>query len=436
MTVTDNIQSKSLEELYQYGAQLRSEFTELHKGERSDESGLRIRSLIDEVHALDAQITLAELEDRRAKAHLASTAGGFRSASGGEIRSLGELVVSSEDVMRWAAEGSTGAPGRGGPVAGPVLEMRGAGTLGQIMTRGIMQLGGADAGTRAGISEWGTGGPGNNDPSGSGYLLPVGQPIPPVPRQAKLYLRDLLPSMTTTLAQVPYVKEVSPTAYELGASAVAEGNTKPNATLDFVGAKADPTVLATTLVISKQLFEDAAAVVQYINQRLPYLVKFKEDWEFLNGSGTWPDIEGIFNAGPQQYAGSGDNAIALGEAFSLVELADGAPTFVVLNPVNAWKMFTNRAAGGSGTFDAGTPFSALPLTVWGVPTYRTRAIAAGQALVADGERGAMIIDREQVNIQTYRERYAELNQILLVCEERVGLAIWRPDLFVQVSGLS
>jgi HK97 family phage major capsid protein len=215
---------------------------------------------------------------------------------------------------------------------------------------------------------------------------------------------------------------------------VAEGGTKPPATLDFVGAKADPTVLATTLVISKQLFEDAAAVVQYINQRLPYLVKFKEDWEFLNGSGTWPDIEGIFNAGPQtQGAVAGEVAITLGEAFAKVELADGAPTFVVLNPNDAWAMFTKRAAGGAGTFDAGTPFSALPLTVWGVPTYRTRAINAGLACVADGERGAMIIDRESVNVQTYRERYAEVNQILLVCEERVGLAIWRPDLFVKTT---
>ena len=96
-------------------------------------------------------------------------------------------------------------------------------------------------------------------------------------------------------------------------------------------------------------------------------------------------------------------------------------------------MFTKRAAGGSGTFDAGTPFSALPLTVWGVPTYRTRAMEAGSCLVADGERGAMIVDREQVNVQTYRERYAELNQVLMICEERVGLAIWRPDLFVSAT---
>ena len=244
--------------------------------------------------------------------------------------------------------------------------------------------------------------------------------------------------MTTTLAALPYVQELNPTAYE-SASAVAEGSTKPNATLSFQAAKADPTVIAATLVISKQLFEDSAAVVQYINQRLPYIVKFKEDQEFLNGSGTWPDITGILNtSGVQTVTGSGagsSNAQNFGTAFAAVENHDGTPTAVVLNPTNAWSMFTARAAGGSGTFDAGTPFSALPLTVWGVPTYRTRAIAAGTALVGDFQLGGMIADREQVNVETYRERYAELNQILMVCEERVGLMVFRPDLFVNVTTL-
>ena len=55
--------------------------------------------------------------------------------------------------------------------------------------------------------------------------------------------------------------------------------------------------------------------------------------------------------------------------------------------------------------------------------------------MGDFQLGAMIADREQVNVQTYRERYAELNQILLVCEERVGLMVFRPDLFSNVSGL-
>jgi HK97 family phage major capsid protein len=164
-------------------------------------------------------------------------------------------------------------------------------------------------------------------------------------------------------------------------------------------------------------------------------VKFKEDAEFLNGSGTWPDIQGILGTTGvlTQSAVSSDNAQTFAAAFAQVENHDGTPTAVVLNPTNAWTMFSKRAAGGSGTFDAGAPFSALPLTVWGVPTYRTRAIAANTALVGDFQLGGMIVDREQVNVETYRERYAELNQILLVCEERVGLMVFRPDLFVNVT---
>jgi hypothetical protein len=433
MGAETSVKARSLDELYTRAEELRHDFAELSEGTRQGDSE-SIRKMCEEVELIDHEITLASMSERRATANLASTSGGLRGDDDMRLRSFGELVTTPE-VVEWAKS-------NGAKSSDLSFDIEGQGTIHDMLRRGFFRAGGVsgrDSGTRD-VQEWASpsGPPGTYDASGAGYLLPVGQPIPPVPRQAKLYLRDLLPSMTTTLAQVPYVREVTPTAYELGASAVAEGGTKPNATLDFIGAKADPTVLATTLVLSKQLFEDAAAVVQYINNRLPYLVKFKEDWEFLNGSGTWPDIQGILNAGPQtqatiQSGGTNDNAQTLGSAFALCELADGAPTFVVLNPADAWFMFTKRAAGGSGTFDAGTPFSALPLTVWGVPTYRTRAIAAGTALVADGERGAMIVDRESVNVQTYRERYAELNQVLLVCEERVGLAIWRPDLFVQTT---
>lgn len=287
--------------------------------------------------------------------------------------------------------------------------------------------------TRA-MSDFGSSGPPTYDPSGAGNLLPVGQPIAPVPRHARLFLRDLFSKMTTTLAQIPYVQELNPTLYE-AATAVAEGNLKPDATMLFQGQVADPTVIAAKLVVSKQLFDDAAAVVQYINQRLPYMVKFAEDAEFLNGSGTYPNIRGINNTTGVQTQGevNSDDAQTFGQAFAKVENHDGSPTAVVLNPTNAWSMFTQRAAGGSGTFDAGTPFSALPLTVWGVPTYRTRAMPFGTALVGDFDLGGMIVDREAVNVQTYRERYAEFNQILLICEERVGLMLFRPDLFVTTT---
>jgi hypothetical protein len=296
-------------------------------------------------------------------------------------------------------------------------------TLDQLMTRATPFMG-----------EFGSSGPPGYDPSGAGNLNPVGQPIAPVPRHARLFLRDLFSKMSTTLAQIPYVQELNPTLYE-SATAVAEGNLKPDATMLFTGQVADPTVIAAKLVISKQLFEDSAAVVQYINQRLPYMVKFAEDAEFLNGNGTYPNIRGILQTSGvlTQGAVNTDDAQTFGQSFAQIENHDGTPTAVVLNPLNAWTMFTKRAAGGAGTFDAGTPFSSLPLTVWGVPTYRTRVVPQGTGLVGDFDLGGMIVDREQVNVQTYRERYAEFNQILLICEERVGLMLFRPDLFCNTT---
>lgn len=403
----------NLDELYAECANLRKEFADLPEGVRSEEDAPRLATMFAKVNELDAQITLGELEERRSNAKLAATAGGgVRQESDLERRSLGEMFV-SEDMIKWALSGTRNAPFE--------ENYDGKGTLDQMLTRAV--------------NDWSNTGPvGGVDPSGAGYLLPVGQPIAPIPRQARLFLRDLLPKMTTTLAAIPYVQELNPVNYE-SASAVAEGGLKPQATLSFQAAKADPTVIAATLVISKQLFEDAQAVIQYINQRLPYLVRFKEDWEFLNGSGTWPDIQGILNtAGVQsQGAVNTDNAQTFGAAFAKIENSDGTPTAIVLNPTNAWTMFTKRAAAGSGTFDAGTPFSDLPLTVWGVPSYRTRAMAVNTALVGDFQMGGMIADREQVNVETYKERYAEVNQILLVCEERVGLMVFRPDLFCGVT---
>ena len=410
--------NRTAEEVIERLGMLRHEMNELPEFElRSAEDSTRLQKLFDEVHLLDSELSIIDIIESR-EARSAGPLASTRGVGALEHRSLGaQALIESDSVRSWIEHG---LKAEGFEVALPF---------------------GIDGFQTRNEFEWAASGPGAYVAPGAlatgsdATLLPVGQPIPPIPRHAKLYLRDLIPKMSTTLARVPYVRELTPTLNESG-SAVTEGTTKPSTSLNFQGASADPTVLAATLTISKQLWEDAPLVVQYINQRLPYIVKFKEDNEFLQGSGTWPDLLGITQCPgvlTQAEITSGDYAPTLGQAFAQIEEHDGEVTACVFYPSDAWTMFTRRAAGGSGTFDAGTPFSALPLTVWGVPTYRTRAKPQGSVLVSDFTRGATIVDREQVNVQTYRERYAELNEILLICEERVGLMIQRPDLFVDVT---
>ena len=415
-TVTERkYEEMSVADLQARAAELRHDFTELSEGTRNDDHSQRVRAIVDEVNILDTHLTLALAKERTAAQGLWTPPAAATGAHGptGGYRSIGEVIT---EAPAWVDFVESGLRGNGdGSAIGFVVD------------------GGID-GVRT-LTEWTSSGPTNATASAVNTLLPVGQPIPPVPREAALFMRDLIPVQGTTLQQVPYVRELTPTLSELGASAVAEAGTKPDVSLSFQAAVASVTVIAANISPSKQLWADAPLVVAYINQRLPYLVKFKEDAEILNGSGTWPDIEGLRQGtGVQSNAAtSGEYAISIGSAIAKVENVDGVCTAVVMNPTDAWAMFTKRASGGSGTFDAGTPFSNIPMTVWGLPVKRSRVYPQGEALVGDYARAAMILDREQMNVQVYPQHstYAAQNLILVQCEERIGLMKPRPDLLVK-----
>lgn len=409
----------SLEDLDARGQELRKDLADLYQGERSDSFLESKTALLDEVELLDNQFTIALRHGARHPAlppEGVGTIGAHEGIpAGGGYLTGGDRIMQSEGMRAWIEQG---LPNRDFNV---VLD-------GTSIN---------DFGVRAPYLEFGAGGPGNAAASDVNALLPVGQPIFPVPREAMLFMRDLIPTTATTLAQIPYVRELTPASTEGGATAVAEGGTKPDTTDSFQAAVANVTVIAANISPSRQLWADAPLVAAYFNQRLPYKVKFREDAEILAGTGNYPDLQGLSTVTGHltQSAVSGEYAITIGTALAQLENHDGAGTAVVMNPTDAWAMFTKRASGGSGTFDAGTPFAAFTQTVWGLPVKRSRAYASGSALVGDFAHGALIADREQVNVQVYPQHstYAAQNLILVQAEERLGLLITRPDLFCVTS---
>lgn len=434
----------SLDDFETRGKELRTELFDLNAGERGASFLEDKRALLDEAAVFDAAFGIALRQaDKQGIRHIpgqhevnidailkaAGIEGGIgtlaahRSAPTGEYRTGGDRILQADGMREWIDRGLPG----------------GSNAVGMQFELDHCSINDFWMGMRAAYPEYGTGGPGNAASSGVSSLLPVGQPIAPTARRAMLFMRDLIPVQPTTLSQVPYVRELTPTSTEGGVTSVAEGNLKPDTTDQFTPDIAYITVLAGNVSPTKQLWEDAPVVAAYINQRLPYKVKFREDAQILSGSGTFPDIKGIknFSGVQSQSAVSGEYAITIGMAIAKIENVDAEATAVVMNPTDAWTMFTKRASGGSGTFDAGTPFDAIPLTVWGLPTKRSRAYAAGSALVGDFQGGAMILDRESMNVQIYPQHsdYAARNQILVQAEERIGLAVWRPDSFVT-AGLS
>ena len=73
--------------------------------------------------------------------------------------------------------------------------------------------------------------------------------------------------------------------------------------------------------------------------------------------------------------------------------------------------------------------------VWRIPLIETPAIDEGVALVGAFGQGAQLYDREQASIRV-SEQHADFfirNAIVILAEQRLALAVKRPESFVRVS---
>jgi hypothetical protein len=289
--------------------------------------------------------------------------------------------------------------------------------------------------------------------SGADVWSPQGQPVLPPGaagvRQRRLFVRDIMSVVQTTLQSVPYIRELNPVTNETGATTVAEGATKPMVDMQFAQEDAPIRKIAAWIPATTEIFQDAPLLRGYVDTRLNYMLALTEENQILNGNGTAPNLRGIMNtvgiqtqavvALPAGSTGISDIPSVTGQAIGKIENVDGDADAVVMNPIDFWMAVTARVAqnqdnpwGGLG----GAPNTVLSLT-WGLPTIRTRAIASGSLLVGAFGMGATLLDRQRVNIRSSdsHDTFFITNKIAVVAEERVGLAVHRPDFFVLATGL-
>jgi HK97 family phage major capsid protein len=76
------------------------------------------------------------------------------------------------------------------------------------------------------------------------------------------------------------------------ATGVAEGATKPESTIALSTVDENVKKIATTLVVSDELLDDAAAVSQFVNAELSRFVSIEEERQLLRGGGG-DSIQGI-----------------------------------------------------------------------------------------------------------------------------------------------
>ena len=263
--------------------------------------------------------------------------------------------------------------------------------------------------------------------------------------QRRSRVRDLFPARTTNAAVIEYFRQ---TGFTNNASVVPEyasGNfgAKPQSSMTFVGEQAPVRTIAHWEAAHRNVLSDEPQLRSIIDNELLYGLRLTEDAQILSGTGTGEDLLGILNASDiQTYAWSDGETVpvadtkadALRRAATLAYLAYYEPTGIIVHPSDWEDIELTKNEQGTYLL-AMSVAGGAESRVWRIPVIDTPAIAEGTALVGAFGTGAQLYDREAASIRI-SEQHSDFfvrNAIVVLAEERLALAVKRPESFVKVS---
>ncbi|MFQ0995496.1 phage major capsid protein [Gilliamella sp. BG2] len=255
--------------------------------------------------------------------------------------------------------------------------------------------------------------------------------IDTLPKQ-RLFIRDLIASGKTKSPAIFWVQQ---TGFTNNAAAVPENTTKPYSNISF-GTKVTPvTTVAHMFKASKQILDDFAQLQSTIDAEMRYGLKYVEEQEILFGDGTGAHLHGIVpqasafvpSFAPEKRTPIDDLRLAMLQA----QLARLPASGHVLHFSDWAKIELTKDSNGG--YILANPTGLIGPTLWGLPVIATELAAfVGKFLTGAFSTGAQIFDREDTNvvISTENSDDFEKNMISIRCEERLALAVKRPEAFI------
>jgi HK97 family phage major capsid protein len=272
---------------------------------------------------------------------------------------------------------------------------------------------------------------GQNQPLVPAYRMPGIVP----PGQRRLTVRDLIPNMSTTSNMVEFCKETSST--NNAAMQTAEGIAKGESALGFTLSYAPVQTLAHWIPASRQVMDDAQSLAAYLNQRLLYMLKLKEEDELLFGTGITPHLSGLVTnatAYDTSYTNTSTDTFldVIAHAITQVqENSDFEADGVILNNLD-WaqiQLIKTTGTASSGEYIFSDPHTVQGPRLWGLPVVATKSMPRSQFLVASFQMAAALWDRNSATIELSREHddFFVRNLVALLVEERLALTTFRAD---------
>jgi hypothetical protein len=210
---------------------------------------------------------------------------------------------------------------------------------------------------------------------------------------------------------------------------------KPHSSLTFESAQAPVRTIAHYEIAHRNVLADEPQMQATIDNELLYGLRLQEDYQILSGTGTGEDLTGILNTPHiQTYSQTSPESMpdALRRAATRVILAYYDPTGYVMHPYDWENVELTKTTFGSYVLVTNVAVGAQR-QVWQQPVVDTPAIPEGTFLTGAFGLGAQLYDRQQANIRV-AEQHADFfirNAVAILAEERLALAVKRPESFVR-----
>lgn len=252
------------------------------------------------------------------------------------------------------------------------------------------------------------------------------------PPNRRMTVRDLLTQGRMDGGALEYVKE---TGFTNSAAPTAEAGKKPESTMKFDLVSTTAKVIAHFVKASRQILDDASQLASYIDGRLRYGLSYVEEGQLLNGDGTGQNLLGIIPqatafAAPFDPAGTETGIDNIRLAMLQATLAEYPSSGIVMHPSD-WARI-ELLKDTTGRYLIGNPQGVIGATLWGLPVVQTQAIAVDKFLTGAFQLGAQIFDRWQARVEVATENEDDFvkNLVTILAEERLALAVYRPEAFV------
>lgn len=275
------------------------------------------------------------------------------------------------------------------------------------------------------------------DSSAGDLVVPDRVPGIQAPAMRRLTIRDLIAWGRTSSNSIEYAREL---LFTNNAAPVLENPSagKPKSDITFEADSAPIVTIPHWIHASKQILSDVPMLQSYIDGRLRYGLKLKEETQLLKGSGVGLNMNGMYtqasnyvNPGVVVQAETRIDRLRL--ALLQVELSEYWADAIVISPLD-WAAIELTKTSDNAYLFANPRVQLLP-ALWGRNVVPTQSMDAGDFLVGAFGGGMAVQgwDREDVSVKISledRDNFIK-NMATILCEERVGLTVYRPSAFVK-----